>query len=170
LWSGLERSTLAIDDTPTPRYGPHVQGAGIHHNLTPGLAGALHVYGHVFVVQGLLPTQKAWGTIALPLLYRLHVRQKELPRVVGRLRCDAAGSPHARSLSARVSARLAPSDTPAGACRRRAGRARDSGARPIAALEGGANALGVGVEAVEDVAWQLGGVGSVHSRTGQPVV
>jgi DDE superfamily endonuclease len=27
---------LALDDTPTPRYGPHVQGAGVHHNPTPG--------------------------------------------------------------------------------------------------------------------------------------
>src|SRR5262249_56378074 len=27
-----DRLTLARDDTPTPRYGPHVQGAGVHHN------------------------------------------------------------------------------------------------------------------------------------------
>lgn len=30
---------FAIDDTPTARYGPCVQGAGIHHNPTPGPAG-----------------------------------------------------------------------------------------------------------------------------------
>ena len=48
------RLTLAIDDTPTPRYGPHVEGAGIHHNPTPGPAGSPHVYGHIFVVLGLL--------------------------------------------------------------------------------------------------------------------
>ena len=30
-----ERILLALDDTPTKRYGPHVEGAGIHHNLTP---------------------------------------------------------------------------------------------------------------------------------------
>ena len=30
---------FAIDDTPTARYGPKVQGAGIHHNPTPGPAG-----------------------------------------------------------------------------------------------------------------------------------
>jgi hypothetical protein len=29
------RLLLAVDDTPTKRYGPHVQGAGIHHNPTP---------------------------------------------------------------------------------------------------------------------------------------
>ena len=46
------RLTLALDDTPTRRYGPHVQGAGIHHNPTPGPAGSPYVYGHVFVVFG----------------------------------------------------------------------------------------------------------------------
>src|SRR5450755_4540467 len=64
------RLTLALDDTPTPRYGPHVQGAGIHHNPAPGPAGSPHIYGHVFVVLGLLLKHKAWGTIALPLLSR----------------------------------------------------------------------------------------------------
>jgi hypothetical protein len=75
------RLTLAIDDTPTPRYGPHVEGAGIHHNPTPGPAGSPHVYGHVFVVLGLLATHKAWGTIALPLLARLYVRKKDRPGI-----------------------------------------------------------------------------------------
>ena len=50
LVSGVERVTLAIDDTPTKRYGPHVQGAGVHHNPTPGPAGSSYLYGHVFVV------------------------------------------------------------------------------------------------------------------------
>ena len=81
LLGGVERLTLAIDDTPTPRYGPQVQGAGIHHNPTPGPAGSPHVYGHVFVVLGLLLTHKAWGTIALPLLSRLYVRKKDLPKI-----------------------------------------------------------------------------------------
>ena len=31
---------FALDDTPTKRYGPKVQGAGIHHNPTPGPADA----------------------------------------------------------------------------------------------------------------------------------
>ncbi len=81
LASGAERLTLALDDTPTQRYGPHVQGAGIHHNPTPGPAGAPYVYGHVFVVLGLLLNHKAWGTIALPLLARLYVRKKDLPGI-----------------------------------------------------------------------------------------
>jgi hypothetical protein len=36
-----------------------VQGAGIHHNPTPGPAGSPYVYGHVFVVLGLLVNHKA---------------------------------------------------------------------------------------------------------------
>jgi len=81
LLSGVERVTLAVDDTPTRRYGPHVQGAGVHHNPTPGPAGAPYVYGHVFVVLGLLAIHPAWGVVALPLLSRLYVRKKDLPNI-----------------------------------------------------------------------------------------
>jgi hypothetical protein len=72
------RLTLALDDTPTQRYGPQVQGAGIHHNPAPGPSGSPYVYGHVWVVLGLLATHPTWGIIALPLLARLYVRQKDL--------------------------------------------------------------------------------------------
>jgi hypothetical protein len=78
---GAGRLTLALDDTPTKRYGPHVQGAGVHHNPAPGPSGSPYVYGHVFVVLGLLVTHTAWGTIALPLLARLYVRKKDLPSI-----------------------------------------------------------------------------------------
>jgi hypothetical protein len=81
LLGGAGRLTLALDDTPTQRYGPHVQGAGVHHNPTPGPAGSPYVYGHVFVVLGLLVTHQAWGVIALPLLARLYVRKKDLPGI-----------------------------------------------------------------------------------------
>src|ERR1700733_12341118 len=81
LLGGAERLTFALDDTPTERYGPHVQGAGVHHNPTPGPAGSAYVYGHVFVVLGLLVTHQAWGVIALPLLARLYVRKKDLPKI-----------------------------------------------------------------------------------------
>jgi hypothetical protein len=79
LLSGVERLTLALDDTPTERYGPHVQGAGVHHNPTTGQAGSAYVYGHV--VLGLLAAHKAWGVIALPLLARMYVRKKDLPKI-----------------------------------------------------------------------------------------
>jgi hypothetical protein len=78
LVADLPRLTLALDDTPTPRFGPHVQGAGVHHNPTPGPAGSPFLYGHVWVVLALLVTHPAWGTIALPLLARLYVRRKNL--------------------------------------------------------------------------------------------
>jgi hypothetical protein len=80
LVSGVERLTLALDDTPTKRYVPHVQGAGVHHNPTPGPAGSPYVYDHVFVVLGLHLDHKTWGTVALPLLARLYVR-KDLPGI-----------------------------------------------------------------------------------------
>jgi hypothetical protein len=81
LLNGATRLTLALDDTPTKRYGPHVQGAGIHHNPTPGPAGSPYVYGHVFVVLAILATHPAWGVVALPLLARLYVRKKDLPSI-----------------------------------------------------------------------------------------
>jgi DDE superfamily endonuclease len=81
LVADLPRLTLALDDTPTPRYGPYVQGAGVHHNPTPGPAGSPYVYGHVWVVLGLLAVHPAWGVIALPLLARLYVRAKDLPSI-----------------------------------------------------------------------------------------
>ena len=81
LVAGQARLTLAIDDTPTQRYGPYVQGAGIHHHPTPGPAGSPHLYGHIWVVLGLLADHPAWGVIALPLLARMYVRKKDLPRI-----------------------------------------------------------------------------------------
>src|SRR5438270_3288313 len=40
LVAETNRLTFALDDTPTERYGRHVQGAGVHHNPTPGSAGS----------------------------------------------------------------------------------------------------------------------------------
>ena len=42
---GDGRVLLAVDDSPTKRYGPHVEGAGIHHNPTPGPAQQTFLYG-----------------------------------------------------------------------------------------------------------------------------
>jgi hypothetical protein len=81
LLGDLSRIMFAIDDTPTQRYGPFVQGAGVHHNPTPGPANAPHVYGHIWVVMALLLTHPLWGVIALPLLARLYVRKKDLPKI-----------------------------------------------------------------------------------------
>jgi hypothetical protein len=78
LVAGADRLTFALDDTPPPRYGPHVQGAGVHHNPCPGPAGSPYVYGHVWVVLGLLTAHPGWGVLALPLLARLYVRRTNL--------------------------------------------------------------------------------------------
>ena len=75
------RVLLAIDDTPTPRYGPKVQGAGIHHNPTPGPAGEKFVYGHLWVLLVGLAKHPAWGTLALPLQASLYIRRQDLPRL-----------------------------------------------------------------------------------------
>src|SRR6266404_3800673 len=37
------RMLLAIDDTPRKRYGPQVEGVGVHRNPMPGPAGAKFV-------------------------------------------------------------------------------------------------------------------------------
>jgi hypothetical protein len=69
---------LVIDDSPTKRYGPHVELAGIHHNPTPGPSGSEFLYGHVWVTISWLVTHPLWGPIGLPLRALLYARQKDL--------------------------------------------------------------------------------------------
>ncbi len=75
------RLMVAIDDTPTPRYGPCVEGAGIHHNPTPGPAGEKHVYGHVWVTLAALAHHPGQATLAWPLQAQLYIRAKDLPKL-----------------------------------------------------------------------------------------
>jgi hypothetical protein len=75
------RLLFAIDDTPTARYGPWVQGAGVHHNPTPGPAGEKFVYGHVWVTLAWLAHHSLWYTLALPLRALLYVRAKDVPKL-----------------------------------------------------------------------------------------
>jgi hypothetical protein len=75
------RLLLGLDDTPTARYGPCVEGAGIHHNPTPGPAGEQFLYGHVWVSLAALAQHPTRGTIALPLLASLYIREKDLPQL-----------------------------------------------------------------------------------------
>lgn len=79
LETGDERWLLAIDDTPTQRYGPKVQGAGVHHNPTPGPAGSQFLYGHSWVVLNRVLHHPHSGTIGLPLLGKLYIREKDVP-------------------------------------------------------------------------------------------
>ena len=75
------RLWAAIDDTPTPRYGPEVEGAGVHHNPSPGPAGEKYVYGHVWVTLAALAKHPDWGTLALPLQAQLYIRQVDLDKL-----------------------------------------------------------------------------------------
>ena len=72
---------FAIDDTPTARYGPHVQAAGIHHNPSPGPAGEKFVYGHLWVTLSWLVRHRLWDTLSLPLRALLYVRATDVPKL-----------------------------------------------------------------------------------------
>jgi hypothetical protein len=71
---------VAIDDTPTPRYGPEVAGAGIPHHPSPGAAGDKDVYGPVWGTRAARAQHPAWGAIALPLPAQRYIRQHDLPK------------------------------------------------------------------------------------------
>ena len=76
-----DRVLLALDDSPTKRYGPHVEGADVHHNPTPGPADQAYLYGHVWVTLSLVMRHALWGTIGLPLWAWLYVRQRTLAQL-----------------------------------------------------------------------------------------
>jgi len=76
-----ERALLVVDDSLTKRYGPRVEGAGVHHNPTPGPAGARHAYGHSWVTLAWARRHPLWGAIALPLWSMLYVRAGDLSKL-----------------------------------------------------------------------------------------
>ena len=76
-----QRVLLVIDDSPTKRYGPQVEGADIHHNPTPGPAGQPFLYGHVWVTISLAVRHPQWGPLALPLRALLYVRQQTMASI-----------------------------------------------------------------------------------------
>ena len=51
-----DRILLGMDDSPTSRYGRHVEGAGVHHNPTAGPADGEWLYGHNWVALAWLAT------------------------------------------------------------------------------------------------------------------
>jgi hypothetical protein len=69
---------LAIDDSPTKRYGPEVQLAGTLHNPKPGPSGSEFLYGHIWVTISWLVNHPKWGCIGLPLLALMYARQSDL--------------------------------------------------------------------------------------------
>lgn len=79
-----DRVLLAIDDSPTPRYGPKVEGAGLHHNPTSGPDDHKFLYGHVWVTLALVLRHPLWHAIGLPLRALLYVRKKDMPKIARR--------------------------------------------------------------------------------------
>jgi hypothetical protein len=76
-----DRIHLAMDDTPTARYGRHVEGAGVHHNPTAGPADGEWLYGHNWVTLAWLARHPVWGIIPLPLRSLLYVRKVDVPKL-----------------------------------------------------------------------------------------
>jgi hypothetical protein len=76
-----ERVLVALDDSPTKRYGPKVQGADVHRNPTPGPADQKYLYGHIWVTVALVVRHRLWGTIGLPLRAMLYVRQRTVASI-----------------------------------------------------------------------------------------
>lgn len=79
-----DRVLLALDDTPTARYGPKVEGAGLHHNPTSGPDDHKFLYGHVWVTLALVLRHPLWGTIGLPLRALMYVKRKDMPKLADR--------------------------------------------------------------------------------------
>ena len=76
-----ERLLLVIDDSPTKRFGPKVEGADVHHNPTPGPADQPFLYGHVWVTISLALRHPQWGSLALPFRALLYVRQQTIAKI-----------------------------------------------------------------------------------------
>jgi hypothetical protein len=72
---------FALDDSPTKRAGPCVQGAGIHHNPTPGPADQKFLYGHIWVTISWIVEHSWWGVIGLPLQALLYIRAKDIGKL-----------------------------------------------------------------------------------------
>jgi DDE superfamily endonuclease len=75
------RFVVAVDDSPTKRYGSLVEGAGVHHHPTPGPADGDWLYGHNWVAIALVVAHRSWGTIALALRSLLYVREVDVPKL-----------------------------------------------------------------------------------------
>ena len=75
------RVLLVIDDSPTKRYGPKIEGAGIHHDPTPGPTGREFCYGHVWVTLAICVRHVHWGAIGLPIWSWLYVRRQDVAKL-----------------------------------------------------------------------------------------
>jgi hypothetical protein len=72
---------FAVDDSPTQRYGPCVEGAGLHHNPTPGPSHQRHLYGHNWVTFGWVVRHPHCHTLCLPLCADLYIRAVDVDKI-----------------------------------------------------------------------------------------
>ncbi|MCL2623932.1 MAG: transposase [Planctomycetaceae bacterium] len=72
---------IVLDDSPTKRYGKKIEGAGYHHNPTPGRTNAKTCFGHSWVVAVLVVTHPLFGEISFPMDAVLYLRQKEIDKL-----------------------------------------------------------------------------------------
>ena len=79
-----DRVVLALDDTPTRRYGPKVEGAGLHHNPTSGPDDHKYVYGHIWVTLALVVRHPLWNSIGFPLRALMYIKAKDFPKLAER--------------------------------------------------------------------------------------
>jgi hypothetical protein len=75
------RWKVAIDDSPTRRFGRHVEGANVHHNPTPGPANQTWVYGHNWVCLAVLLAHPLWGVIAISVMSMLYIRRDDVAKL-----------------------------------------------------------------------------------------
>lgn len=76
-----DRLLAVVDDSPTRRYGPCVEGADIHRNPTPGPADQIYLYGHIWVTLSLAVRHPLFGALALPLRAMLYVRRQTMAMI-----------------------------------------------------------------------------------------
>jgi hypothetical protein len=90
IYKNTNTILVAIDDSPTSRYGPKIQGAGIHRNPTPTPDGRKFVYGHVWVTLSAIARHKNFGTIGLPLLARMYVKARDVKTIAFKSKTEQA--------------------------------------------------------------------------------
>lgn len=73
--------TAVIDDSPTWRFGSHVEGAGKHHDPTTKPTDQKFLFGHIWVTMSLAINHFRYGLTGLPLLSRLYVREKDIEKL-----------------------------------------------------------------------------------------
>ena len=70
-----------LDDTVLRRYGPKVQGAGLHRNPAPAPGEGPFYYGHSWGRLAWAVRTPHWGTTAIPLGSKLYVRQQDIEKL-----------------------------------------------------------------------------------------